>query len=284
MKTIVISEEDGGRRLDSVLAERLPEQTRSRWQKLIGKGYITSDNIPLKAKATLKAGTKLAIDVPELKIKPVDIDVIYEDDDVIVINKPSGLLSHSKGAFNDEFTVADFFKEQTSDTAKDRPGIVHRLDRATSGVMIGAKTLESKKFLQKEFSTRKVEKVYVAVGEGVFNKDHVILDWPIDRNPKQPSKFRVHANGKAAQTDIRKLNSGDKWVAFELRPRTGRTHQIRVHLAKLGNPIIGDVHYGAKTDLKGRVLLHARKLTTKLPSGETKSFVAPVPQDMKKYL
>jgi 23S rRNA pseudouridine1911/1915/1917 synthase len=216
---------------------------------------------------------------------------LYEDDDCVVINKPVGALTHSKGAFNPEATVASWLRkriasgawEATTDGAGNaRAGIVHRLDRATSGVMICAKTPEALSKLQKQFSLRKAKKQYVAVVQGHLAEKHAVIDMPIERNPKKPQTFRVGINGKSAITEYEIQKESEHYSIVELAPQTGRTHQLRVHLNQLGHPILGDELYGGKP--AERMFLHAHSLEITIPSSERMTFTAPVPPAFKQVL
>ena len=157
----------------------------------------------------------------------------------------------------------------------ERAGIVHRLDRATSGVMICAKTPEALSWLQKQFSERKVKKTYVAVVKGALSEPEAVIDMPIERNPRKPQTFRVGANGKPSVTAYKVLKTGNGYSLLELKPTTGRTHQLRVHLHKLGHPIVGDELYdGPEAE---RLFLHATSLEITLPDKQRKTFEAPAP-------
>jgi RluA family pseudouridine synthase len=164
----------------------------------------------------------------------------------------------------------------------ERAGIVHRLDRATSGVMICAKTPEALAWLQKQFSQRRTLKTYVAVVDGVMSKPEAIIDMPIERNPKRPQTFRTGVGGKPALTAYKVLKTDGKRSLLELKPETGRTHQIRVHLAKLGHPIVGDTLYGGSQ--AGRMMLHASSLAITLPSRVKKTFEVPAPDEFERLL
>jgi RluA family pseudouridine synthase len=188
-------------------------------------------------------------------------------------------LTHSKGAFNPEPTVASWLGSRLSGMNGERAGIVHRLDRATSGVMICAKTPEALSWLQKQFSMRKVKKTYVAVVEGDLALPEAIIDMPIERNPKKPQTFRVGSNGKPAVTAYKVLQTSTGRSLIELRPTTGRTHQLRVHLAHIKHPVVGDTFYrGVNAD---RLLLHALSLEITLPNRQRKIFTAPLPAEFK---
>jgi RluA family pseudouridine synthase len=164
----------------------------------------------------------------------------------------------------------------------ERAGIVHRLDRATSGVIICAKTPEALSFLQKQFSQRKAKKRYVAVVQGHMLEEHAVIDMPIERNPKKPQTFRVGVNGKAAITEYQVDQASEHYSLLELQPQTGRTHQLRVHLNQLGHPILGDELYGGKP--AERLFLHAYSLEITVPSGERLTFTAPVPDKFQEVL
>jgi 23S rRNA pseudouridine1911/1915/1917 synthase len=215
-------------------------------------------------------------------IPDIALPVLYEDADCVVINKPVGLLTHSKGSFNPEATVSTWLRSRMKAMSGERAGIVHRLDRATSGVMICAKTPEALGLLQKQFSLRKVKKSYVAVVNGVMNEPEAIINMPIERNPRKPQTFRVGNNGKAALTAYKVLKTDGKYSLLELKPTTGRTHQLRVHLEKLGHPIVGDTFYGGQA--AQRLFLHAQSLEITLPNRERKTFEVPVPSEFEELL
>lgn len=267
-------------RLDVLLAKEL-DVSRSFVKVLLDQGKVT-----INGKPTYKPSSKVSevdtitadymaselSDIPE-----IDLPILYQDDDCIVIHKPAGVLTHSKGAFNPEATVSTFIRQFTQDMDDNRGGIVHRLDRVTSGVLICAKHPKSLDFLQKQFSERKTNKTYNAVIEGLPKPIEATIDMPIERNPKKPQTFRAGPNGKVATTHYKLLSRNEGKNLIELRPVTGRTHQLRVHLAQIGYPIVGDVLYGGIT--ADRTYLHALSLEITIPSGEHKTFVAPLPDE-----
>jgi len=225
---------------------------------------------------------EIALNLPEKEQADVDLPILYEDDDVIVVNKPSGLLTHAKGGLSDEPTVAEIIRPKTSfATDTDRPGIVHRLDRDTSGLLIIAKNPESAAHLQRQFAERTAKKTYIAITDGKPKLNAAKIDLPIGRNPSAPSTFRIDPNGKPAQTTYHVLTENDAQSLVELKPTTGRTHQLRVHLAHLNTPILGDRVYGKSSDC--RMMLHAQKLEITLPSGERKVFEATIPDEFKRF-
>lgn len=268
------------KRLDIELAERYPDTSRSTWQKHVRAGHVKVNRVVQESpKYEVTENDVIAIDLPrQTDFSDQELPIIYIDDNVVVIDKPVGVLTHSKGALNDEFTVAEFFRRYTTvglDTS--RPGIVHRLDRDTSGVMIGARNEETATMLQKQFADRKTKKEYMAVVTGHPKQDEALIDLPIGRNPTAPSTFRVDASGKSAQTTYKVIETGDTYSLVQLRPRTGRTHQLRVHMQYLGVPIVGDrVYGGAEAD---RLYLHARSLEVTIPGGDRKIFTSPTPPE-----
>ena len=254
-------------RLDILMKDIYKSYNRSTLQKFIKNGFVKVDGeVVLKPNASFIKGVKIDLVVPEeLKNADVKPEIIYEDENVLVVNKPAGLLSEAKGEYCPERTLADF------------GFICHRLDRDTSGVMILAKNEEVQKFLKRQFQDRKVHKTYYAVVNGRPKLDEARIDLPMIRDLKRPTTFRVDASGKPAETFYKVLKTNDKYSLVELKPTTGRTHQLRVHMKYLGHPILGDIVYG---DGEGeRLFLHAKELEITLPGGIRKTFAAKVPQE-----
>ena len=271
-------------RLDIYLSTKFDTTiSRSLWQKYIKAGYVSVNNkVATTPKFEVDETDEIALNLPEKEQTDVDLPILYEDDDVIVVNKPSGLLTHAKGGLSDEPTVAEIIRPKTSfATDTDRPGIVHRLDRDTSGLLIIAKNPESAAHLQRQFAERTAKKTYVAITDGKPKLNAAKIDLPIGRNPSAPSTFRIDPNGKPAQTTYHVLAENDAQSLVELKPTTGRTHQLRVHLAHLNAPILGDRVYGKSSDC--RMMLHAQKLEITLPSGERKVFEAAIPDEFKRF-
>lgn len=271
------------KRLDNELAERYSETSRSTWQKHIKAGHVSVNSVvQVSPKFEVTDVDVIAVDTPErADFSDQSLPIVYIDDEVIVINKPVGVLTHAKGALNDEFTVADFFRRySTYQLETNRPGIVHRLDRDTSGVMIGARTEAAAQMLQKQFADRKTKKEYAAVVTGHLGQSMALIDLPIGRNPTAPSTFRVDAGGKTAQTTYEVMSVGEKYSLLKLRPRTGRTHQLRVHMQYVGTPIVGDRVYGVTT--ADRLYLHAHRLEVTIPGGERKVFTVEIPESFEK--
>lgn len=276
-------------RLDQYVVRQLPDMSRAMSAKLIERGEVTVNGQPqYKAGYKVRATDQIAITYvaeDETRIPDIELSVLYEDDDCVIINKPVGLLTHSKGAFNPEPTVASWLRSHLANgnepadalQINDRVGIVHRLDRATSGVMICAKTPSALSWLQKQFAQRRTKKTYMAIIEGQLNPRQAIIDMPIERNPKKPQLFRVGSNGKAAVTAYNSLDVTEKYSLVELKPTTGRTHQLRVHLEHQGHPILGDTFYGGSA--ADRLFLHAFSLELTLPNRQRKTFTVPTPKD-----
>ena len=322
MNNKTIPEDVAGERLDKVATLLHPEYSRSALTKLIENGSVLVNGVPEKAKYKIRQGDDIVINLEQLQraAASIELPIIYEDDNVIVFNKPTGILTHSKGDFNKEGTVATFLKQHCSvipgsdresiqkssvedtkivldsrlrgnDEEQDfwksnRAGIVHRLDRGTSGLIICAKNKETQDYLQGQFSKRNVKKTYVAIISGELPEKTGHIDVPIERNPKKPATFRAGINGKSAQTDFLVLDvyegkNGTLYSKVQLSPRTGRTHQLRVHLAYLKRPIVGDEFYSGES--AGRLMLHAHKLELTLPSRERRIFEAPVPTEMNHF-
>lgn len=272
------------RRLDTLLAERYPDISRSTWQKHIKAGNVSVNGTPvLSPKLEITEADSVEVTIPDsTDFSAYSLPIIYIDDNVIVVNKPAGILTHSKGALNDEFTVADFFRRYTSvGLGTNRPGIVHRLDRDTSGVIIGARTTEAFTGLKAQFADRKAKKWYYAITDGVLKREAAKIDIPIARDPKHPSRFRADINGKPAITEYSVIGSQNNHDFVQLHPLTGRTHQLRVHLAYLGSPIHGDRVYGKQAD---RLYLHAAKLELTIAPGVRKTFTAPIPNEFFKIV
>ena len=285
-------------RLDTYLAERegIP---RSLVQKLIKTGVAMvngevvtrparsvseADNIVFQPPSTPDEGEWLA---------RFSQYVIYIDDNVIVVNKPAGMLVHAKGGVAKELTVADYVRSQfdpdelVSNAGNNRLGIVHRLDRATSGVMICARNLATASYLSRQFAERKVKKVYLALVSSLPRHQAARINLPIRRSRRAPSTFVVDGNGKVAITDYTvQKEYPDGRALLELRPLTGRTHQLRVHLAHLGCPIVGDAVYG-HAHYGDRLMLHAYRLEISIPGqdgAERRIFTAPLPADFQEAI
>lgn len=273
-------------RLDVFVASQIEDASRSFVSTLCDQGKVSINGTTIyKTSTKVHGGDKVEVDyeaLTALDIPEINLDVLYEDDDCLVVVKPEGILTHSKGAFNPEATVSTFIRSRTTGMNDNRGGIVHRLDRVTSGLLICAKNEASLDWLQKQFADRKVQKTYMAVVSGIPEQPEAIIEMPIERNPKKPQTFRVGPNGKKAKTQYKIIDSNDEYSLVELLPTTGRTHQLRVHMSQIGHPIAGDVLYGGIP--ADRTYLHALSLELTLPNKEHKKFTAPLPSSFNDML
>ena len=274
-------------RLDQYVAQFWPEYSRSVWQKHILAGYVQVNGAVITStKYELDEDDEVTVHIPEEPdYSESELPIIYEDEHVLVINKPAGVLTHAKGEITEEFTVADFVRRRmTEKDTTNRPGIVHRLDRDTSGVIICAKDSETKGKLQKQFQDRKAHKTYLAIVRGTPKKHTATLDLPIERNPKKPSTHRVGVNGRSAVTRYEVVASNGTYSVVRLHPETGRTHQLRVHMAYIGTPIVGDRLYGTEKSPIDRLCLHAEQLEITIPVSRRETFMAAPPADFQKLM
>lgn len=274
-------------RLDAYLAQYWPEYSRSQWQKYVAAGYVKINGVIVTvSKTSLGEDDEVTVHVPDAPVfNDKTLPIVYEDDHVIVINKPSGILTHAKGPVTEEFTVADFVRPRlTEPDETNRPGIVHRLDRETSGVIICTKDKTTKSLIQKQFQDRRAKKTYLAVVQGRPKNDSARLELPIERNPKAPASFRVGPNGKTATTTYQVLASTGDYSLVELKPETGRTHQLRVHMAYIGTPIVGDTLYGGGKSPINRLCLHAKGLEITIPPSDRRTFSVEPPDDFKAFI
>lgn len=284
-----------GERLDKYVAEKCPELSRTHAQKLIGEGYIVVNNSPAKAALKLNAGDRVVITVPppapgSLLPEDIPFKIIYEDDDLLVIDKPAGLTVHPAPGYPSHTLVNAILSHLSSlpDTGDSlRPGIVHRLDKDTSGVMLVAKNSEAQANLADQFRARSVVKTYMVLVKGHLSPEQGIIEAPIGRDPRHRKRMAVasEVRGKKARTQYRVVKYIDDCTLLEIIPETGRTHQIRVHLSAIGYPVVGDTTYGVKSPHLSRQFLHATRLGFRLPStGEYVEFESELPEDLVRAL
>lgn len=281
---ITVTEELVGKRTDKLIADYFPSYPRAALHKLFETDDVTLNDKPSKPGIKVRLGDSIRIDLSplEITIEDIELPILYEDADVLVVNKPAGVISHARGRYFDEPSVASFARQKVANLTGERSGIVHRLDRATSGVMVCAKNPESLSWLQRQFSDRKVQKTYMAVVVGSMPTETGQIDMPIARNPNKPVTFHVDPSGKDSVTNYRVVSSHSNYTLLELKPVTGRTHQLRVHLSHLKHPIVGDGLYGGEP--AERLMLHAFSLEIVLLSKETIMFTAALPEEFNKYI
>jgi 23S rRNA pseudouridine1911/1915/1917 synthase len=277
MALTITNHEGRPQRADIILSNALTDYSRAALSKLFTKGFVTLNNEPIRAGTKIKIDQEFIVnlDALEMPAEKLDLPIIYEDENVIVIDKPVGVISHARGKYWNEASVASFVRDKVMGIEGERAGIVHRLDRATSGVMICAKNSETLSLLQKQFSQRKTKKIYFAVVEGTPDPAQAIIEVPLGRNPNKPQTFRADKSGKQSSSEYEVIKSNGTYSLLKLTPKTGRTHQLRVHLQYIKHPILGDELYGdSKSE---RLFLHASSLEITLPGGERKVFVSEVP-------
>jgi 23S rRNA pseudouridine1911/1915/1917 synthase len=286
----VVTENDAKLRLDQFLARRLPEYSRSRLQQLIRSGFVRLNEQTTRPRHVVRRGDKIDLREPpvekiDVQPEPIPLEIIFEDNDLIVINKPAGLTVHP-GAGQREHTLVNALLSHCATLSgiggKERPGIVHRLDKETSGCLVVAKNDMAHRELSKQFAARIVEKVYLALVTGRLRKATGVIEEKIGRHPVHRQRMRVTSvRGRSAKTEYRVIRSGNEASLIECRLHTGRTHQIRVHLHHLGHPVLGDKVYAQRAAKSfPRQILHAWKLGFHHPrTGEWKNFEAPLPPD-----
>jgi 23S rRNA pseudouridine1911/1915/1917 synthase len=287
---LVVSANDAKLRLDHFLAKRLPEYSRSRLQQLIRGGFVRLNEQSTRPRQIVRNGDKIDLIEPppekiDIRPEPIPLEVLFEDNDLIVVNKPAGLTVHP-GAGQREQTLVNALLSYCTTLSgiggKERPGIVHRLDKETSGCLVVAKNDTAHRELSKQFAARTVEKIYLALVAGKLRKAAGIINEKIGRHPVRRQRMTVSARrGRTAKTEYRVIRSSDVASLIECRLRSGRTHQIRVHLHHLGHPVLGDKVYAPRfaKDFP-RQMLHAWKLGFRHPrTGEWRNFEAPMPSD-----
>lgn len=281
-------------RVDKYLTTELDTMSRSKVQNLIADGYVFVNGETIKANYKLEAGDKVEVFVPEpeavdVEAEDIPLDIIYEDKDIVLINKAQGMVVHP-GAGNPNGTLVNallfHIKDLSGINGEIRPGIVHRLDKDTSGILIVAKNDEAHVNLSEQLQNRTVKRKYWALVHGVLPHEHGTINAPIGRDPKDRQKFTVIKGGKEAISHFRVLERIQKFSLMEVSLETGRTHQIRVHLNYIDHPVAGDKIYGPKKSLEGNgQFLHARMLEFTHPrTGETMSFEAELPALFKETL
>jgi 23S rRNA pseudouridine1911/1915/1917 synthase len=290
MIKLEVQSADAGQRLDRFLAQALPAFSRARLQTLIRENFVTVNGKPARPRDPVRARTVVEVREPEVtKIdaqpESIPLDILFEDDDLLVLNKPAGLVVHP-GAGHQQHTLVNALLAHCKNLSviggEERPGIVHRLDKETSGVLVIAKNDATHRDLSKQFAERTTGKTYLALVAGTPRQKSGTIDAAIARHPVHRQRMSIaRRGGRPAKTDYRVLESNGDVSLVECTIHTGRTHQIRVHLHHLGHPVFGDKVYGGKRAGNfPRQMLHAWKLSFRHPrTGETMSFTASVPKD-----
>jgi 23S rRNA pseudouridine1911/1915/1917 synthase len=299
-RRVVLTLSQPGQRLDKALAESLPELSRVQCQRLIKDGRVLIAGVPARASLRLAGGEQVVVMIPAaretgLAAEEIALDIRYEDDDLIAINKPAGMVVHP-AAGHERGTLVNAVLAHCPDlpgiSGERRPGIVHRLDKDTSGIILVAKNDRAMRHLQRQFKQHLVRKVYLALVEGHFSMGQALIDAPIGRDPRNRQRMAVippnsPAQSRPAQTRVKLLDYYGFHSLLECSPQTGRTHQIRVHLAFAGHPIVGDLIYGRrKQQLElNRQFLHAVELTFQRPGDDqTMTVKAELPPELRRVL
>ena len=304
--TVTVPASDAPRRADRVVADAVG-LSRTYVQRLIEEGRLTRVNDvtgdvrePVKSNSVLEPGTKLELDVPErvsqqLEAEEIPLDIVYQDSDVLVINKPAGLVTHpspghSSGTLVNALLARGGVEAYGSVGGEDRPGIVHRLDRDTSGLIVIARNDRAQTVLMSQLKARRVKKTYLALVHGSMPAEVGRIEAPIGRDPRQFSRMAVISGGRASVTGYRVRERLPGWTLLEVDLQTGRTHQIRVHLASIGHPVAGDPVYATGEARRGpdgltRLFLHSWRIEFASPSADRiVRAEAPLPQDLDAVL
>ncbi len=290
MIELIVPNEQAGERLDRYLAAALPQFSRSRLQNLIRSGDVQLRGQAARTRETVRTGDVVRLTEPpleeiEAQAEEIPLEILFEDADLLVLNKPPGLVVHP-GAGNPTHTLVNALLHHCTSLSgiggKQRPGIVHRLDKETSGCLLVAKNDAAHQDLSRQFAAREVKKIYLALVAGTLKKPRGTIEAAIGRHPVQRKKMAINqTRGRLAKTDYRVLQTGGGVSLLECAIHSGRTHQIRVHLQHLGHPVLGDALYGKKATAP-RQMLHAWKLGFTHPQARERLFLeAPIPEDFR---
>ena len=282
-----------GLRLDKFVGEKCPELSRTHAQQLIHNGFVTVNSKSAKPSLKLNSGDKVDVVIPpepppQLAAENIPLKIVYEDADLLVVDKPAGLPVHPAPG-HPSHTVANAVLSYLPTLAKDadslRPGIVHRLDKDTSGLLIIAKNRLAQANLSQQFKSRIVKKTYITLVQGKLTPEKGTIEAAIGRDPSHRQRMAITAKGREARTEYKVIEYIGNYSFLEIKPETGRTHQIRVHLAAIGFPVVGDTTYGLKSSRFPRQFLHASKITFKLPSNDKEiTLESPLPPDLQSVL
>ena len=282
-----------GTRLDKYVGEKCPQLSRTYAQRLIADGYITVNDRVAKPSLKLSIGDRLRVVIPPTAPSPlspeaIPLNIVYEDDDFLVVDKPAGLVVHpAPGHLSHTLinAVLSHFPNLADVSDSLRPGVVHRLDKDTSGVMLVAKNRTAQLNLSDQFKAHSVVKAYLVLVKGQLTPEQGVIEAPMGRDPRNRKRMAVVAEGREARTEYRVIRYIGNYTLLEVMPETGRTHQIRVHLAAIGYPVVGDKVYGVKSPYLSRQFMHASRLGFKHPStGEYVEFTSELPQDLEPAL
>ena len=294
-REVTIAVAEGGDRLDRVLADRLPDTSRAQVQRLIKSGDVTVNGRPSKPAYQVEPGDVICIVIPEeleepIQAEAIPLDIIYEDAYLLAVDKPAGMVVHPAYGHTGG-TLVNALLAHAPEVADvgglERAGIVHRLDKDTSGVLLVAKDEPTRTALQRQFKRRQIVKSYLALVEDRVEPREGVIEVPVGRDKRDRKKMAAVRGGRQARTLYRVIEYFPEHTLLEVRPHTGRTHQVRVHLAWMGYPVVGDSVYGRRRQrlLRDRHFLHAARITFEHPvSGETITLEAPLPAELSAVL
>lgn len=292
MYTIIADQ--AGVRVDKYVSEHFPDLSRTRAQKLINEGYVRINGDIARAGYKLDTGDTITVEIPPvepvlLQAEEIPLTIIYEDEEILVVDKPAGLTVHPAPGHSSHTLVNALLSHlsELSDSHRERPGIVHRLDKDTSGVMVVARNVLAQENLMDQFKARTVVKRYQVLVKGHLTPEEGVIEAPVGRDPRHRQQMAVvpESRGREATTEYTVIRYLNDFTLLEVRPVSGRTHQIRVHLKAIGFPVAGDTVYGVKAAPLKRQFVHAAVLGFVLPStGEYREFVSPLPDDLEQAL
>ncbi|MCA1632742.1 MAG: RluA family pseudouridine synthase [Acidobacteria bacterium] len=305
--TFLVSGEETGERLDAFLAARIEGTSRTTIKRYVEDGDVLVGGVAAKPSYKLRAGEQIEVEIPapppvDLTPENIPLDIIHEDEELVVVNKPAGMVTHPAAGVRAGTlanALAFHFQHLSRHAGAFRPGIVHRLDRDTSGLIVVAKNAQAHEFLSEQFRARTIFKSYVALAHGSAERDSGRIEQAIGRDPRHRTRMAVRREGgREALSLWRVRRRFERFTLLDVEIKTGRTHQIRVHLAHIKHPVVGDATYGGGRDRNlpdntlrdriaalGRHFLHAERLSFKHPlSGETLSFNAPLPVELQEFL
>ena len=294
LTSINVQKTESGQRLDKFIANKLSKLSRNQVQNLINAQQVKINGITSKASQIISCGDKVELEIHQIssenEILPMDLklEIIYEDDEILVITKPHGLVVHpAKGHRHDTLVnaIVNYLPSSKNISSQNRNGIVHRLDKDTSGIMIIAKTDFAHSHLSYQFKSRQVIKKYIGLINGVPKSDKAIIYGKISRHPKSRQKMAITENGKPAETKFEIIEQINNYSLLQIEPKTGRTHQIRVHLSSIGHPIVGDKTYGKSNTAINRHFLHASSIIIKHPeTNKILDLQCKLPSDLNDFL
>lgn len=288
----IVESEDAGRRLDVYLTEKLPDLSRSYIQKLIEKERITVEERIRKSSYKVQEDERILLELPELEelevsAKDIPIDILYEDEDLVVVNKEKGMVVHpAQGNYHDTLVNALLYhvKDLSGINGILRPGIVHRIDKDTTGILVVAKNDFAHGYLSAQLKDHSMKREYLALVHGNVKTDHGTIDAPLGRSRKDRMKMAIVEDGKRAVTHYDVIRRYQGFTLIRAKLETGRTHQIRVHMASVHHPLVGDYVYGHKKEAVKGQLLHAATLGFETPHKGYMIFRTPVHQEFKEFL